>query len=196
MTYDGQQCENTLWVENTEAWDGAGLNELASEVFDWWVSSYATIVSDQVTLSEVVCTDMSSDSGPVGSVSGVGSTGEQLGGGLPGNCSVAVSFRSTTRGRSARGRNYVVGIPIEQMVTMSEVESAYATQVVTAYVDFKTAITAADWTWVIASRFSGVDPDTGNPIPREEGVTFPVATILLVDRTIDSQRRRLPGRGT
>jgi hypothetical protein len=48
---------------------------------------------------------------------------------------------------------------------------------------------------VIASRFSGVDPDTGKPIPRTAGVTTNVITVVAADLVIDSQRRRLPGRG-
>jgi len=47
---------------------------------------------------------------------------------------------------------------------------------------------------VVVSRFSGVDAD-GHPIPRTTGVSTLVASVAIVDPVIDSQRRRLPGRG-
>jgi len=46
-----------------------------------------------------------------------------------------------------------------------------------------------------AQGFGGVDPDTGKPIPRAEGVTTPVQSVVITDTIVDSQRRRLPGRG-
>jgi len=46
----------------------------------------------------------------------------------------------------------------------------------------------------VASRFSGVDGD-GKPIPRTAGVVTPISNVIVVDRVLDSQRRRLPGRG-
>jgi hypothetical protein len=44
------------------------------------------------------------------------------------------------------------------------------------------------------SRYSGVDED-GRPIPRVAGETADILSVLVVDATVDSQRRRLPGRG-
>lgn len=195
MSYANQKVENTLWVESVDTWDEAALVELVSEVKDWWIASYSTIASDQVVLREVVATDMTTASSGIGAISGTDETGAQTGGGLPGNCSLACSFRTNSRGRAFRGRNYVVGIPILQMVDIDTVESAYALLVETAYGDFKTAISAADWNWVVVSRFSGIDPVTKKPIPRTAGITTTVTLASVVDRTIDSQRRRLTGRG-
>jgi hypothetical protein len=44
------------------------------------------------------------------------------------------------------------------------------------------------------SRYSGIGTD-GKPIPRTEGIATPVTQVVITDHTIDSQRRRLPGRG-
>lgn len=190
-----QKVENTLWVENVSAWDGGSLEELCTEVVTWWSASYAPITTDQVTLREVVATDMTSLTAATASISGDDAVGSQIGGTLPGNCSLAVSFRTALRGRSFRGRNYVVGIPLEEMSSIDTVQGSYKGLVKDAYDAFQTAITTADWTWVVASRFSGVDPDTGLPIPRVSGVTTPITSVVVVDGVIDSQRRRLTGRG-
>lgn len=195
MSLAEQKIENTLWVENVGAWDGGALEELCSEVISWWTTNYALITSDLVTLREVTATDMTSLTSATASVSGDSATGSAIGGSLPGNCSLAVSFRTASRGRSFRGRNFVVGIPLEEMSSTDQVQSAYASTVKDTYDAFQTAITTADWTWVVASRFSGVDPDTHKPIPRVAGVTTPITSVIVVDNVIDSQRRRLTGRG-
>jgi len=195
MMFDGQKCENTIWVENEAAWDGASLAELASEVKDWWVANYAGLVTFGTSLTEVVATDMSSDTGPQASVAGGGEVGLGSGAPFPGGTSFVVSFRTALRGRSFRGRNYIVGVPEASRSLISGVDSDYVEACVNAYTALLDAISTAGWTWVIASRFSGVDPDTHNPIPRVAGVTTPVTNVVCTDATLDSQRRRLPGRG-
>jgi len=195
MSLAEQKVENTLWVLNDEPWDGGSLEELCSEIVTWWGTSYASITTDQVLLREVVATDQTSLTSATASVSGDSAPGEHIGGTLPGNCSLAVSFRTAMRGRSFRGRNFVVGIPLEEMSSTNQVQTEYQSAVKDAYDAFATAITTASWTWVVASRFSGVDPDTGKPIPREAGVATLVTNTVVVDGVVDSQRRRLPGRG-
>jgi hypothetical protein len=44
------------------------------------------------------------------------------------------------------------------------------------------------------SRFSGVDED-GRPIPRVAGISTVVLSYGVTDNNLDSQRRRLAGRG-
>ena len=63
-----------------------------------------------------------------------------------------------------------------------------------AYEGLPSVATVAGYTWVVASRFSGVDAE-GDPIPRAAGITTPITTVLIVDNLVDSQRRRLSGRG-
>jgi hypothetical protein len=195
MGFDGQKVENTLYVQNESAWDATSLEELATEVAAWWNSSYSNLCSTSVQLTEVVCTDLTAETGGQVSVAGGGALGVVTGGKLPGNCSLAVSFRTALRGRSYRGRNYIVGIPETYMFDTSKVADDYVAAVLDAYEGFLTAIGTAGWTWVVLSRYEGVDPDTHRPIPREAGVMTPVLNVVVVDKTIDSQRRRLPGRG-
>lgn len=196
MSFNGQKVENTLFVQNNVAWEAVDLEELCNQVIIWWTENYGPQVSDLVSLREVVATDLTAETGAQIAVDGGGVIGGQIGGALPGSCSLAVSFRTALRGRSFRGRNYVVGVPIEQMADTAAVQSTWAAAWIAAYEEFQTTISTGGWEWVIASRFEGVDPDTGKPIPREAGVMTPVVTITVVDFVIDSQRRRLPGRGT
>jgi hypothetical protein len=69
------------------------------------------------------------------------------------------------------------------------------TAVLGAYNALGALLEPAGATWVVISRFSGVDPITHRPIPRSEGITTPIDNAAFTDNKSDSQRRRLPGRG-
>jgi len=196
MMLDSQKVENTIYAQSVDAFDGARLASLANVVKDWWVESYAPLVSDLVTLREVVATDLTTATSGQVTVSGGAAPGEQIGGSAPSNVSLSISFRTTLRGRAFRGRNYIVGVPLTQLVDTNLVDSTWASSFAGAYIDLRENLDSADFTWVVVSRFEGVDPDTGDPIPREAGVATPVFAPIVVDLTLDSQRRRLPGRGT
>jgi len=195
MSLDGQDIENTLWFENGSDPDATALSELGNLLLDWWIARYKPLTSIACFLREVVVSSMTTESSPQVSVPAPSDThGDATDEIMPGNVSICVSFRTGLRGRSFRGRNYFAGLTIGQ-VTGSEVISTQITAITTAYGFLGADISATDWTWVIASRFSGVDPDTGKPIPRAEGVTTPVQSVVITDTIVDSQRRRLPGRG-
>jgi len=50
------------------------------------------------------------------------------------------------------------------------------------------------WEWVVVSRYSGTDVND-DPVPRVTGIATLVSNVLFTNNTVDSQRRRLPGRG-
>lgn len=195
MTADLQQVENTVYFELADTPAADDMTDLAELLRDWWISEYAPLVWQGVQLREVVVTDLSSASGPQVSVSpAVAAFGGQTGDPLPTNVSLTVSFRTALRGRSFRGRNFVVGLT-EVMTTGA---NTLGPGTLSAWIDAYTALLALGSpltaTWVVVSRFSGVDAN-GRPIPRAAGVTTPVTSVTIVDNIIDSQRRRLPGRG-
>jgi hypothetical protein len=195
MELDSQKVENTLYFEGGSI-DATAAAGIATGIIAWWVDNYSPITTTALALREVVVTDLSSDTGfqvsevPDGLVTGTISTSPAF----PNSVSLAVSFRTANRGRSFRGRNYVVGITDSQ-VTLNTMDPT----TVSAWHDAYTALlaTAASLSveWVVVSRFSGVDPTTRKPIPRATGITTPVTTVVVTDPTVDSQRRRLPGRG-
>lgn len=195
MLYDSQKVENTLYCLNAGGWDTASLTEVATEVKDWWAASYSQLCSVEVSLREVIATDLTSETAGQAAVDGAGAVGAVGGGGMPSNVSLAVSFRTGLRGRSFRGRNYVVGIGGTFQEGINELDEDFIANVATQYNNLLTDVFTGDFVWVVVSRFSGVDPDTHKPIPRDAGVATPVVVALVVDNTIDSQRRRLPGRG-
>ena len=196
MIQDGQQVENTLYFRLGSSLTPANLTQLCEDLESWWASLYSAQAATSVELVEVTATDVTTDTGPVGSFN---PSETQLGAltspALPNNVTIAVSFRTASRGRSFRGRNYFVGLTESQVTenTLSDPSTAAILGIYQALLPVGGTFTD-DWIWVVVSRFSGVDGD-GVPIPRETGLSTPITSVVIVDKTIDSSRRRLPGRG-
>lgn len=196
MTLDGQRVENTLWFEFGTPPLAADLTALGGLLLTWWGTNIGPLASQGLQVREVVCTSMHSAVAPQATSTPSGAlTGGSVNEIMPNNVSMTVSFRTGLRGRSFRGRNYVTGLTIDQ-VTGNQIIPAVVADFIAAYEALGTAISGSGWTWIVASRFSGVDPTTKKPIPRAAGVTEPVIAVVVVDAFVDSQRRRLPTRGT
>jgi hypothetical protein len=195
MTADNQFVENTLYFEYLTLPTLTEMQTLGQALIDWWDANIAPLVWIGVELREVVVTALNSGTGLQATVvPAVTQLGELNVSALPMNVSLTISFRTGLRGRSFRGRNYIVGLVEGQTTSANEVVSATSAAFVDAYnllLDFGQDIGAS---WVVVSRFSGVDSN-GDPIPRAAGVTTPITSVLVVDNIVDSQRRRLPGRG-
>jgi len=196
MLCDGQKVENTLYFGRNFAPTAAQMLALATLLANWWGTEYANFVADTVDLVEVYATDLTSVSGPTVSYVPPSTISGSLALEVePNNVSLCVSFRTANRGRSFRGRNYVVGLT-EPALVKSTVQPSTVTAILAAYNQLLSIGTASGWSWEVVSRFSGVDPTTGKPIPRTTGVRTPITSVVVVDPVADSQRRRLPGRGS
>ena len=195
MTANGQQVENTLWFRFLDPYTAAEMTLLGDNLLVWWQDELEPLVSSGVQLREIVVTDMNSATGPQVSVVPPSTvTGDNTANIVPGNVTLSVSFRTANRGRSFRGRNYIVGLT-EDQVTGNDFATGITALFQAAYEALIPVAAASDTEWVIASRFSGVDPVTGDPIPRTTGIATPVTSVVVVDNFVDSQRRRLTTRG-
>jgi len=195
MRLAGQSIENTLYFQFASGPSSAELTALGGDMRDWWIASYAPLVSSLVQLVEVNCTDLTTATGPQVGIAVTDEFGTGGSNALSNNVALCVSFRTTMRGRSFRGRNYISGIDRTQLVDSNTFETSYATSVHDAYNAINSALSvSADW--VIVSRFSGMGGTPRRPIPRAAGLATLVTSVVIVDRTVDSMRRRLPGRGT
>lgn len=185
---DDQQVENTLYFRNSTAFDITSLDSLAAVVGNWAVTSLLPLQNNVTSLREVVARDLSiEESFEVTFAAASGSDGG-AGAPAPNNVSLCISFRSGITGRSQRGRNYLVGVPTNALAATNVFDSDYIASIVGAYNDLLSAALDAGFHWVIASRFH-------NGAPRLVGQTVDVLTVIVVDSIVDSQRRRLPGRG-
>jgi len=186
-------AENTLWFhyEGTGDITEFAISTLCGEIVQWWVTEVMAFVCDEITLREVIGTDMSTEISEAGS-SPADAVGVRADNVLPQNVTMAVSFRTPNRGRSYRGRNYVVGLG-EGQVANDIVGATWTVGYVDAYAALPSYLPVVlgdpQWNWVIASRYT-------NNAPRTTGVFSSVTAVQVTDDYVDSQRRRLSGRGS
>lgn len=185
----GQRIENVTYWQKVGGYGFGDATELWNAALLWWTTDLAPQLSSDITLIGGKITDLSSASGfsldftaPTPNPAGVIGVGA-----LPGNVALCVSLRSAGRGRSSRGRNFVAGLP-ESKVVGNTVDTATVAGIEGAYGALRDTGMSTGWTMVVASRFA-------NKLPRTAGATFEVLTVRIVDPYVDSQRRRLTGRG-
>jgi len=187
----GQIIENTLYFAFPDDPLTSEIGQLAASVGQWAVGELCGQLSADYKYLRTEAQSLASESAPaITDVTGTGTVGSNLEGqSAPGGSCLAVSFRSAYGGRSYRGRNYVSGLPSERIVG-NQVDAGYATALVTVYENLMSYIEddLPNAVHVIVSRYTA-------GAPRVEGITTPVLTYLTTNRDIDSQRRRLTGRG-
>ena len=113
MRLDSQRVENTLYFYKVTGWTAADVPVVFNALLVWWNTYYSVPVSNQLSLNEIKVTDLSSDVGfsfeiPTPTPKPTGDSAEPA---APNNVALCISFRTASRGRSSRGRNYVPGIP-------------------------------------------------------------------------------------
>lgn len=184
----GQKCENTLYFYKAAGWIPQGYADMGSAMQSWWEGTYSTYISNQVTLTEVYITDLTTNIAPT--YTGVPTTeihGQNNDEPVPNNSAYCIGFRTPLRGKSNRGRNYVLGLG-NAAVDKSSVLPAVSAQLVAAYNAIITIALNNDCNWVVVSRYH-------NKQPRVEGTYTAINAAVAADLYMDSQRRRLPGRG-
>lgn len=141
------------------------------------------------SLIEVRAIDMESQFGPaISAASGLPIVGTRAGAQLPNNVALVLTKRTAARGRSYRGRLYF-GPLVEADVTDNTVTAGVVTSIIGNLGAVLLTVTGALHTHrlQVVSRFS-------NNVARVEGIATQV-TGWTSDGIVDSQRRRLPGRG-
>lgn len=188
-TYYGQRLENTLYFQTDNTVTAADVSDVAVVLLQGWAATVMTNRTADLFLREVYAFDLTTASGPNATATfGTGPlAGSVSQAGLPGNIALAVSFRTAQRGRSFRGRIYLPGWP-EPSVLGNTINNADLTTAVNGVASAIGQVVTTGRTHVVVSRYA-------NNVPRAVGVATPVTIILATDATVDSQRRRLTGRG-
>lgn len=187
FTQDGQQLANVFHVRAPAPLTVEDLETIATVFVDWY-DSFRTVVCNAVTLREIDLRDLTTASG-IGILynTGLPLVGTIASPALPNNVTVAVKWGTGLTGRSFRGRTFHIGLSEGQVVN-SAVDSAFAPPILSGYNALPPLIKAQNYLLVVASRYT-------NNAPRPVGVTTEILTAAYADTTIDSQRKRLPGRG-
>lgn len=189
MQYSSEDLINVFHFRRTTVWGLPELESLLETVGTVWVNDIMIHLSQYVYFLRVegrglrAIDDVSAEyvlSTPV-----IGSRGNQ---GVPANVAFAITHLTGRAGRSFRGRTFFGGFS-EDDVDRSLLVSARADGLRNGLVSLRNVTSQLGWTQVVVSRYE-------NRQRRPVGVTIPVTGFRYRDNVVDSQRRRLPGRGT
>lgn len=187
--YDSQYCINKHHFENTAGWDEGSLNNLGTAIREWWDTEIKASAPTTLQLVEIEVVDLTLGSGlGITVATGLPITGTNAALQLPNNVTVAVKKGTGLVGRSFRGRTYHIGLT-EANVDGNRINASTVTLLTNAYDALREPLgVVIPVDMVVLSEWSG-------GVQRAAGVATPV-TAIAVDPVIDSQRRRLPGRGS
>lgn len=186
--YDGQKVENVFHVRSSTV---AGLTEMTAAAVafrNWWENNGKPISPSTVSLQSILVKTLSTPIDPgIEYTEGFPSAGTSAGAQLPNNATLAVKWITAFRGRSYRGRTYHIGL-METQVVGNTVDPGALSLIKAAYEGLRIGLESAGFPLVVGSKI-------GAKVERFVGLSTPVVA-LQIDPIVDSQRRRLPGRGS
>lgn len=189
-TLDSQRVENVFDIDALTTVTPTIVDDITNLVSVWAQDTYFDLLPHNVALREVVGTDLTTITGTQVTITPSGSVvGAVAANALANETTLCISHRTGNRGRSARGRSYVLALPVDE-VAGNNVAAGWADLLVAAFETLRTRVNTAGWAWVVVSRRSGGVPRPGGP------VYFPITTNLVTDLIVDSMRRRKPGVGS
>lgn len=189
-TQDGQQVENTFYGRFATAYDIVNIQALADAVDNWVGAHWLPALGSNFTYVETAVRGLNASIDLAAeSNAHAGSGGITTGVGLPNNCTISVKRTTGFTGRGARGRVFVPGLKDTMLATENVLNVGVASAIVTALNGMRSAMDGVDWTEVILHRVAG-----GADLPT--AVIFTLVEYVMVNLTMDSIRRRLPGRGS
>ena len=183
-----QRIQNVFNVKFDSSPDISAMTTLADDFTDWWIASLAPEQAGEVSLQSLDLTLLTTkDDLSLEFVTGLPLTGGSVAAkACPNNVTVAVKWGGNLRGRSHRGRTYHIGLADNQ-VSGSTLTVGMHTALITAYTALLTKINVIGRNLCVVSYMT-------NKAYRTAGVTTPIVRVSI-DSSLDSQRRRLPGRG-
>jgi hypothetical protein len=184
QTWNGERIENGFYLEFPSSPTVTDLSNLADDVNIDWQTYMLPVQSQDLALRG--CYVLSLDTSDAPSVErflAAPVDGSLTSNSLPNNVSLAIKFSTEQRGRARRGRMYFAGLTDAQVEgnTVTVTAAGAITSAVRDMIQHLKSVTSTRH--VVISR-------TTQPATITE-----VTDIGTADRNIDSQRRRLAGRG-
>lgn len=185
---DGQHVENVLhFWHNPEGGPLGDVIGLVNAVSTWVAAFYLPAISEDVMAFNVTGQILDAPGEPKYASSLAGLVGGQAQPADPNNVTLAVHFSSTGPSRSGAGRAFVIGIP-QNEIAANTISPEFLTAMLTVWYDALQAAMPEGWQHAVLSRVQG-------GVTLAEALAYPVTSVSFVDNIVDSQRRRLPGRG-
>ncbi len=194
-SFNGVQAESVMHCRISTTPDAAEMDAVMSVYNDWVTGVYATDSSQDVLMELLTVTDLNVEGGlqVTQDVTGIhGLVGSAV---KTNQDTFCVKLLTGHAGRSFRGRQYVIGVPFSDYLDQNHLTSTAVAKWVACYNGLREDLNTASHPLGVLSRYSGVD-SSHKPIPRATGILTDVTTVAATDNVIDSQNRRLPGRGS
>jgi hypothetical protein len=187
LLMDGQQTMNRFHFKHAGSDPTIDdMEELASFLVTWWGANLQHYVSPYTSLTGLKLTCLTTPYSPVVElVLPQPLVGDHTGDVLPNNVCICVSWKTDGRGKSRRGRTYHGGLTSD-MTTANIITPGYQAVITSAY-DTLIKLLSPDWFMVVVSYQE-------NKLQRPNALCTEI-TSVGIENTLDSQRRRLPGRG-
>lgn len=200
MSYSIQDtdiAENTFAVQNQVSWTNTTLGA-AGALFNTWndtAVSGAAPYQNRTTATTLVQTqarDLTTQTSGVviTPYTGAHGAGTDASGNMAAGITKSFTARSGLSGRSQRGRIFVIGIGLGEIVSGDPnlLSPAFLDEYVRQLDALITDVSAHDpnWSLVVISR-------RHNNAPRATGVTTPITSWGYANQYVDYQRRRAPG---
>lgn len=187
--WDGQRCQNVIHYAVDSPPTPVNMTGLGNAIVAAVTAGYLAFLPTSLSLVEVKVTDLHTQISPAVFVtSGLPKTGTNVSPSLPNNCAMVITKRTALRGRSYRGRWYQMGL-VEAQVNANAITPTYQGHYLAFLSSLLTFTTGGEvFDMAVVSKKQG-----GNWLT--QGIVTPV-TGFTTDGLVDSQRRRLPGRGS
>jgi len=187
--YFGQTVMNVFHVTKSTTISSADRTTIANTFHTWWTTNQKPLHVADMKLTLIRVVDLASQTGPSTEVpisppeAGTSGSTDSVSG-----SAIVVTHRTAARGRNFRGRTYLAGWPEGQRTNNVDLVLSYITSIITSFGALLTALTTASFQLVVFSKML-------NKAWRGTGLPTNV-TGFTADTHLDSQRRRLYGRGT
>jgi len=180
---------NVLWFKKSSAISAADLTVLAIDLVNWWDTYGDPTMCDQGQLNSIDVIQQDSSTSPSISYAPASPiAGSATGSAAALNVSIVSSFRTANRGRSSRGRFY--SYALSETDTNNNgitIGSGLQTALSVMWANLGGFVSPDGWTHVVVSKQLDL-------VARTAGLAQPVLS-YIIDTALDSQRRRLLGRG-
>lgn len=191
----GTDPDSSAWVvQNTHhwrrslGWTQAKLDELASDVNAWWTSDLKAVTSEDLKLYDIQVRDIGDEFGLTSTLV-PDSRGTDTGTVEAVYCAV-VQWHCDAGSPPRSGRTFFGGLN-EDEITRGILDTGVGSAIQAAYDNLRDVTVSASAALVIVSRFSGVNPTTKKPIPRDPALSNTIGSVT-VRNTVGVQKKRRP----
>lgn len=188
-SYGSTSFANIFHVKYTGSPDPAANLDLLNAVEASYHTRFGPRVSNQVTITEAIATDLTSDTAPRSEIAPSGHAGSLTGTPLPASVSMVISWAIARRYRGGHPRTYLPGQTADSMDGEGLWLGATTAASAAAAADFKADIAGASISGYSAIELGSVSYFTGGV--RRVTPIFDAFLVGTCHSRIDSQRRRL-----